>query len=83
MAMDPVQFNRIFNALKELVGSEGSFVLLTYKMDPLDGSEAFQTRWHGSLPRQLMLMRIGDEQHKEHFKNWMEQNFKGLPKDPD
>lgn len=83
MAIDPVQFNRLFNALKDLVGVEGSFVLLTYKKDPLTEKEGLMTRWHGSIPNQLMLMRIGNEQHGRHISEWIEKTFSSVPRDPD
>lgn len=58
--IDRAKLNYLFNALKELVGEQGAFVLILSAPDDRSG-EDFQIRMHGPTSRRLGALSLGGQ----------------------
>ena len=83
MAIDRAQLNKIYNALKELVSSQGAFVLFCVRPDELGAGENTQIRAYGPISRQIGLLQMGGALQEGHINEVIQKTITKLPAEPD
>jgi hypothetical protein len=82
MPINRVQLNAIHNALKDLSGDRGGFILFLMSDDGTPAQDV-QVRMYGPHIRLAGLLEVGNAVMHKHFADWVTGEIRKLPTEPD